>query len=135
MSRTVVLLLSFLLSSVRGIAGPVPGWTPGAWAGEDTLQLTTDRPDEGSYTFPVWVVVVDDQVYVRLGGRAADRVQKSKSAPFVGVTVAGQRFDKVRCEPTPDQATRVADAIGKKYTSDLVIRYFPHPLTCRLVPE
>jgi hypothetical protein len=81
------------------------------------------------------MVVMDDQVYVRLGGRAADRVQTSKSAPFVGVTVAGQRFDKVRCEPTPDQAARVADAIGKKYTSDLVIRYFPHPLTCRLVPE
>lgn len=135
MSRTVVLLLAVLLSVTRAIAGPVPGWTPGAWANEDTLKLTTDRPDEGAYTFPVWLVVVDDQVYVRLGDRAADRVQKSKSAPFVGVTVAGKRFEKVRCEPTPDQAPRVAEAIGKKYTSDLLIRHFSHPLTCRLVPE
>ena len=72
----------------------------------------------------MWLVVVDDQVYVRLGDRAADRVQKSKSAPFVGVTVAGKRFEKVRCEPAPDQAPRVAEAIGKKYTSDLLIRLF-----------
>jgi hypothetical protein len=135
MPRTVVLLLAFLLSITRAVAAPVPGWTPGAWASEDTLQLTTDRPDEGAYTFPVWLVVLDDQVYVRLGGRAADRVQKSKSAPYVGVTIAGKRFEKVRCEPVPDQVARVAEAIGKKYTSDLLIRYFPHPLTCRLVPE
>ena len=135
MPRTVVLLLSFLLFTTPGAAAPVPGWTPGAWASEDTLQLTTDRPDEGSYTFPVWLVVVDDQVYVRLGGRAADRVQKSKGAPYVGVMVAGTRFEKVRCEPAPEQVASVAEAMGKKYTSDLLIRYLPHPLTCRLVPE
>jgi hypothetical protein len=51
------------------------------------------------------------------------------------VTVAGKRFEHVRCEPAPDQAPRVAEAMGKKYTSDLLIRYFSHPLTCRLVPE
>ncbi len=135
MPRMLGLLLSILLVATRAAAAPVPGWTPGAWAAEDTLQLTTDRPDEGAYTFPVWLVVVDDQLYVRLGGRAADRVQKSASAPYVGVTVGGQHFDKVRCEPAPDQVTRVAEAMGAKYTSDLLIRYFPHPLTCRLVPE
>jgi hypothetical protein len=135
MPRTVVLLLAFMVYTVRSAAAPVPGWTPGSWVTEDTLDLTTDRPDEGAYTFPVWLVVVDDQVYVRLGGRAADRVQQSKSAPHVGVAIAGKRFERVRCEPAPDQAPRVAEAIGQKYTSDILIRYLPHPLTCRLVPE
>jgi hypothetical protein len=137
MPRTVALLLPLLLLAPAGRVAAVPraDWTPGTWASENTLDLTTDRPDEGSYTFPVWLVVVDDQVYVRLGGRAADRVQKSKSAPYVGVSIAGKRFDHVRCEPAPDQAPRVAAAIGKKYTSDLLVRYLPHPLTCRLVPE
>lgn len=138
MPRIVVLPLLMLLTlaaPARVTAVPRADWTPGEWASESTLELTTDRPDEGSYTFPVWLVVVDDQVFVRLGGRAADRVQKSKSAPYVGVTVAGKRFEHVRCEPAPEQAARVAEAIGHKYTSDLLIRFFPHPLTCRLVPE
>src|SRR5262245_55311670 len=134
MPRIALLLLSTLLLATPATAAP-PDWKPAAWASETTLQLTTDRPDEGSYTFPVWLVVVDDQVFVRLGGRAADRVQKSKSAPYVGVTVAGKRFEHVRCEPAPEQAARVAEAIGHKYTSALLIRFFPHPLTCRLVPE
>ena len=46
-----------------------------------------------------------------------------------------KHFDHVRCEPAPDQATRVAEAIGQKYWSDILIRYMSHPLTCRLVPE
>jgi hypothetical protein len=134
MLRTALLLLPLLAISAPAAATPTD-WTPAAWAAEDTLELTTDRPDEGSYTFPVWLVVIDDQLYVRLGDRAADRVQKSTSAPHVGVTVAGKRFEHVRCEPTPDQAPRVAEAMGKKYTSDIVIRHFSHPLTCRLVPD
>jgi hypothetical protein len=136
MPRTVALLLPYLL-----LAGPVTAaeppadWTPRAWAAEDTIQLTTDRPDEGSYSFPVWVVVIDDQVYVRLGGRAADRVEKSKSAPYIGVAIGGKHFTHVKCEPAPDKAADVATKIGEKYWSDVLIRYFPHPLTCRLVPE
>jgi hypothetical protein len=135
MLRTALLLIPLLAVSIPAAATTPPDWTPAAWTAEDTLELTTDRPDEGPYTFPVWLVVIDDQLYVRLGNRAADRVQKSKSAPYVGVTVAGKRFEHVRCEPAPDQAPRVAEAMGKKYTSDLLIRYFSHPLTCRLVPE
>ena len=135
MLPTVLLLLSSLWFTVPALAAPPTGWTPAAWVEEDTLDLTTDRPDEGAYTFPVWLVVVDDQVYVRLGGRAADRVQKGRSAPYVGVKVGNARFDKVRCEPAPEQVSRVADAMGEKYTSDLLIRHFAHPLTCRLVPE
>ena len=133
MRTALTTLLSSLLFAVCW-AAPA-GWTSASWTAENTVQLTTDVPAEGAYTFPVWLVVIDEQAYVRLGPKAAGRVQESKSAPFVGVTVAGKHFDHVRCEPAPDQATRVAEAIGQKYWSDVVIRYMSHPLTCRLVPE
>jgi hypothetical protein len=80
-------------------------------------------------------VVIDDQVYVRLGTRAADRVNENTTAPMLGVEVAGQRFDRVRAVPAPEYAERVAEAIADKYTSDLFIRWMSHPLTLRLVPE
>lgn len=134
MRWTLVVLLAILLRTVPAAAAPAD-WSPARWANENTLQLTTDRPDEGAYTFPVWLVVLDDQLYVRLGGRAADRVQHSKSAPDVGLTVAGKHFEHVRCQPVPDVAPRVAEAMAQKYWSDMFIHYFPHPLTCRLVPE
>jgi len=135
MRWTVALLLSTVLHGLPAAAEAPADWSPARWANENTLQLTTDRPDEGAYTFPVWLVALDDQLYVRLGGRAADRVEKSKSAPYVGVTVAGRHFEHVRCQPVPDAAPRVAEAMSQKYWSDLIIHHFPHPLTCRLVPE
>src|SRR5262249_60175071 len=109
--------------------------SPHTWANGHALQPPAGRPDEGPYPFAVWLVALDDQVYVRLGGRAAARVEKSKSAPYVGVTVAGRHFEHVRCQPVPDAAPRVAEAMSQKYWSDLIIHHFPHPLTCRLVPE
>src|SRR4029450_1555631 len=69
MPRTVVLLLAFLLYTVRSAAAPVPGWTPGSWVTEDTLDLTTDRPDEGAYTFPVWLPGAGEQGHARPRGR------------------------------------------------------------------
>ena len=135
MPRSLATLLSTLLLAVPAAAAAPPDWKPAGWSAENTVELTTDRPDEGTYTFPVWVVVLDDQPYVRLGGRAADRVEKSKSAPYVGVSVAGKHFDHVRCQPAPDEAPRVAKAMADKYWSDKIIHFFPHPLTCRLVPE
>ena len=134
MRAAIATLLSSLLLAVSW-AAPA-GWTPGEWAGESTLELTTDVPSEGSYTFPVWLVVIDGQVYVRLGNRAAGRVQGSKSAPLVGVKVAGHQFDHVRCEPAPDAVPRVNEAMAQKYSwSDKVVHHMAHPLTCRLVPQ
>jgi hypothetical protein len=133
MRAAIATLLSSLLLTVCW-AAPA-GWTPAEWSGEKTLELTTDVPSEGSYTFPVWLVVIDGQVYVRLGTRAADRVRGSKSAPLVGVKVAGHQFDHVRCEPAPDAVSRVDEAMAKKYWSDVVVHHMSHPLTCRLVPQ
>ena len=134
MRAVIATLLSSLLLAVCW-AAPA-GWTPAEWAGEKTLELTTDVPSEGSYTFPVWLAVIDGQVYVRLGNRAAGRVQGSKSAPLVGVKVAGHQFDHVRCEPAPDAVPRVNEAMAQKYYwSDKVVHHMAHTLTCRLVPQ
>jgi hypothetical protein len=133
MRAALTTLLSSLLLAVCW-AAPAD-WTPASWTGENTLELTTDVPAEGEYAFPVWLVVIDGQLYVRLGDRAAGRVKASKITPYVGVKVAGKQFDHVRCESAPDLAPRVAEAMAQKYWSDVLVRHMSHPLTCRLAPE
>ena len=110
-------------------------WNPDAFAKDDTLKLRTTAPNESEHWFPVWLVVIDGQVYVRLGTRAADRVHTNTTSPYLGVEVAGQRFDHVRGVPAPEYADRVAKAMAGKYTSDIFVHLFSHPLTLRLVPE
>lgn len=110
-------------------------WTPETWANESTLRLRTAKEGEGEHWFPVWLVVIDGQLYVRLGTRAAGRVEENTTAPYLGVEVGGQRFDRVRGVPAPEYADRVAEAMADKYTSDIFVRWFSHPLTLRLVPD
>ena len=125
-------LLVLVLAAPRAFAGI---WEPAAFAKQDTLKLRTNCPKEGEYWFPVWLVVIDGQVYVRLGSRAAGRVQCNSTAPFLGVEVAGQRFDHVHGVAAPDYAERVNKAMADKYSTDIFVRFFAHPLTLRLVPE
>lgn len=134
MPRVRAALLSILCLASAAVAAEPSPWAPTSWAKADTLELATDVPGEGPYAFPVWLVVLDDQLYVRLGDRAARRVRETRDGRL-GVTVAGARFDRVRCQPAPDLAPRVAAAMAGKYRSDVIIRLFPHPLTCRLAPE
>ena len=117
------------------IAAPAAEWNPTAFAKESTLKLRTNCPSEGTHWSTVWLVVIDGQVYVRLGKRATGRVACNTTAPFLGVEIAGQRFDHLRGVPAPEYAERVAAAMAGKYTTDIVARHFTHPLTLRLMPE
>ena len=130
-------LLGVLIGwTALNVSGALPaGWNPTAFAKENTLKLRTTNPQEAEHWFPVWLVVLDNQVYVRLGARAAARVERNTTAPYLGVEVGGQRFDRVRGVPAPESAAAVAAALGDKYWSDIVVRYMSHPLTLRLVPE
>jgi hypothetical protein len=110
-------------------------WQPAAYAKADTLELRTVGADEGEHWVPVWLVVIDGQVYVRLGSRAASRIEKNTTAPYVGVKILGQQFDRVKGVPAPEYVDRVAKAMGDKYWSDVFVHYMSHPLTLRLVPE
>lgn len=110
-------------------------WNPAAFAKEDTLKLGTNCPGEGEYFFKVWLVVIDGQVYVRLGSKAVERVEKNINKPYLGVEVAGEKFAHVNGVPAPEYVERVAKAMADKYTSDIFVHHFSHPLTLRLVPE
>jgi hypothetical protein len=136
MRTTALALLGTLALGRLGAAPAVAAdWQPAAWTDEDTVELRTVGPTEGEHWFPVWLVVLDDQLYVRLGTRAAERVQQSTTAPHLDVRIAGREFQRVKGAPAPDMADRVAAAMGEKYWSDLLIRYLDHPLTLRLAPD
>jgi hypothetical protein len=133
MVRTALsIILLGLVLSVRPCGA---AWDPESFRDVDTLDFLTVGPEEGEHWSPVWLVVLDGHVYIRLGSRAAERVERNTTAPYMAVKVAGQQFDRVRADPAPDMAERVAAAMADKYFTDLLIRFFPHPLTMRLVVE
>src|SRR5262249_58401538 len=92
-------------------------WDPATFAGENTLQLKTTAAGEGEHWFPVWLVVVDDDVYVRLGSRAAGRMERNTTAPYVGVRVGGAQFDRVEPVAMPGKAPPAAPAMARRYAS------------------
>ena len=110
-------------------------WNPERFSQEDTLELLTVNADGEEHWSPVWLAVIDGQVYVRLGTRAAGRVTSSARTPLVDVRIAGETFHNVRVDPAPDMAERVATVMADKYWFDVVARQFSHPLTARLVPQ
>ena len=109
-------------------------WDPQAIGKQETLEFLTVGPEEGEHWSTVWLVVIDGQVYIRLGSRAAGRMEKNTTAPFVKVRIAGQEYDHVKAEAAPNMVEPVAKAMGEKYTSDFLVKYFNHPLTMRLTP-
>ena len=132
--NTPRLLFLAIIGSVVVADGQTASWDPPpTLARENTLEFLTVGPDEGEHWSRVWVVAVDDKLYVRLGSRATARFQRNTTAPFVKVRIAGQEFDNVLGEPAPEMAERVAAAMAAKYWSDFVVRVMDHPLTVRLV--
>lgn len=121
---------------VLGTAAPAPaGWDAQAYRDLGTLELLTVGPEEGEHWSTVWLVVLDGDVYVRLGTRAAGRMEKNATSPFVKMRIGGEEFGRVRAEAVPEMAERVAEAMADKYWSDVLVRFFSHPLTMRLTPD
>ena len=125
----------FLVAIAAVSATAQAAWDPQAFSKENTLEFLTVGPDEGEHWSTVWLVVIDGQVYIRLGSRAADRITKNTTNPIVKLRIAGQEFDHIKAEPAPNMAVPVANAMGEKYWSDVFVRHFSHPLTMRLTPE
>lgn len=117
------------------VAAEAQEWNPTEFAGQDTLDFLTLGPQEGEHWNRVWLVVLDGQVYVRLGSRAAERMRRNTMAPRVKVRIAGLQFDRVKAEAAAEMKERVEKAMADKYWTDIFIRYFEHPLTMRLVSE
>jgi hypothetical protein len=129
-------VFSFIAMGASAAANsPVAGWDPNAFSDESTLQIMTTVPDEGEHWSKVWLVVMDGQLYVRLGERSFGRIQKNTTNPYLKVKVADQEFDRVRWEPALDMKDKVAAAMADKYFMDILIRHESHPMTARLVAE
>jgi hypothetical protein len=112
-----------------------PAWNPNAWLDESTIELRTTAPGEEPHWFKVWLVVIDGQLYVRLGSRAADRFESNQTRPVLAVRLAGREVPEVTGVAVPDMAQRVDAAMADKYWSDVFVRWFGHPLVLRLSPK
>ena len=130
MRRLVPLIAALTLTATVSAAN----WDPQAFSKQDTLEFLTVE-DGVEHWSTVWLVVIDGQVYLRLGSRAAGRVEANATKPYLGIRIAGQTFPKVKADPAPDMAEAVAKAMGDKYWSDVFVHHFNHPLTVRLTPE
>jgi hypothetical protein len=128
----------FLLTAIGEISAAtvaVPGWTPDTFRDLSTLQVMTVGLEEGEHWSKLWLVVVDGQLYVRLGSRSFDRIQKNTTNPYLKVKIGDKQFDKVRWEPALDMKDKVAAAMADKYFMDFLVRNESHPMTARLVAE
>ena len=130
MRHLLLAVSALVLTSVPAQAA----WDPAAFSQEETLEFLTVAPDGEEHWSTVWLVVLDGQVYLRLGSRAAERFEASTIKPKLKIRIAGQTFDDVTGVPAPEQADAVAAAMHEKYWSDVFIQYFSHPLTLRLTP-
>jgi hypothetical protein len=134
----MTVVCALLLSA---IVGAPPRWSPADIAGESTIELRTIGPEEGEHWSTVWFVVLDDTLYVRLGPRAAGRIERNTTAPRFAIRVAGRGVHPMRYEPAPEKAGAVADAMARKYWSDVLGEPFRKlgltspPLILRLAPD
>ena len=136
-AAAVLIALSITFAATVAVAADsvVPGWDPNAFRDLSTLQIMTTAPNEGEHWSKLWLVVIDGQLYVRLGDRSYGRVQKNTTNPYLKVKVGDHEFDKVRVDPVPDMKDKVAAAMADKYFLDFLVRHESHPMTARLVAE
>lgn len=128
-------LCSTMFSLVVLATPAIAGWDPARFTDESTLDFLTVSPDDGEHWSRVWLVVIDDQLYVRLGTRAAARMEGNTRAPNVSVRIAKEEFAEIEAIPVPEMAEAVAAKMAEKYSTDILVRYFSHPLTMRLRPR
>jgi hypothetical protein len=132
-------LLSWSLAIA--LVAAVSALDPATIADHGTLEFLTVAPDEGEHWSTVWFVVIDGGVYLRLGPRAATRIEKNTTAPHLKVRVSGGAVYPMRYEKTPEMAERIAAAMREKYWSDFLGEPFRKlgltatPLMLRLSPE
>ncbi|MGH7822124.1 MAG: hypothetical protein ACREQ9_20365 [Candidatus Binatia bacterium] len=118
-------------------AGP----DPAAIADLGTIELLTVGAEEGEHWSTVWFVVIDGTIYVRLGPRAATRIEKNATAPRLEIRVSGKDVHPMRYEKAPETAEQIAAAMAQKYWTDFLGEPFRRlgltapPLILRLTPE
>lgn len=135
MAKSILALLATLCAWLFVTGAAWAAWEPARYVDEDTLEFLTVGPEEGEHWSYVWLVVLDGDVYVRLGSKAAERMNANTRAPLTSVRIAGEEFPEVEAISVPDMAPRVQEAMADKYATDIFVRYMAHPLTMKLVPR
>ncbi len=130
-----ILSLALSIGLLCATGASAADWTPQKWEAEDTLEFLSECPGEAEHWSFVWLVVLDGDVWVRLGSRAGARVDCNKTKPFTSIKIGGQRFDGVELVHVPEMEDRVALAMADKYATDIFVRYLSHPYTMKLVPK
>jgi len=133
--RYVSTIGSLALSLIALAAPASAGWDPARFADESTLDFLTVSPADGEHWSRVWLAVIEDQVYIRLGSRAAARIEGNIRKPTVSVRIGKEEFAGVEAIPAPEMADAVAAKMAEKYTTDIFVRHLSHPLTMKLVPH
>ncbi len=89
-ARVIAVSVAFWIVLVAGgrAENAAPGWDPNAFRDQSTLQIMTTGPEEGEHWSKLWLVVLDGQLYVRLGERSFARVQKNVTSPYVKVKIS-----------------------------------------------
>jgi hypothetical protein len=111
-------LLPWLLS--LSLLHAAPQWSPIEVRDQSTIEFLTVGPEEGEHWSTVWFVVIDDVLYLRLGPRAAKRIDQNTTAPRLQVRSAGKEAQVMRYEKAPEKAQAVALAMREKYWSDIL---------------
>lgn len=133
--KLATLLVALTLTATTLSPAAAADWTPDQWKYEDTLQFLTDCPDEGPHWSYVWLVVLDGELWVRLGSKAAGRVDCNKAGRTTSVKIAEREFPSIEMVESPEMAERVAEAMAEKYWSDFAVAWMDHPYTMKLVPK
>lgn len=110
--------LAGLLSLMLILAAPAFDTT--SLGAESTIEFLTVGPEEGEHWSTVWFVVIDGTIYVRLGPRAAGRIEKNTTAPRLQMRVKGSETLTMRYEKAPEKAEAVANAMYQKYWTDIL---------------
>ncbi len=130
MDRLIVSIVALIALAMPALAGPE--WTPEEWTEGSTLRFQTTDVDRNEHWSTVWYVVIQGDIYARLGTAAAELVENNVKRPYVRVKIAGKEFQDVRADPAPGMAEWVADEMADKYPTDFLFRFLPHPMTVRL---
>jgi len=125
------------IAVVLSLAGQAPAaqWDPQAVRDESTLEFLTVSEGEEGHWSTVWFVVLDGDVYVNLGDRAATRLRTNTTSPFVSVRIDEAEFERIRVDAAQDRQKEVADAIADKYWTGFLVPYRPPSQVMRLRPE
>lgn len=126
MRNAVLVLFSLgLASACSGPVGPIPGgelqgtpapW-PEDWSYTDEIEnvLLQTRPED-PYSVTIWIVTVDDQVYIAAGDDDAKWVQNMRANPNVILSVNGKLINAVVGNVTAnEEINRVIQAYLTKY--------------------